>query len=171
MKSKVRAGIDSSLIIVDMQADFAPTATKAITVKNVNREVRKAIKNEWLIVVVLFRNNGILLPQVKKAIGKYANVVEVTKRQDDGSKNITNKVVFRALKHIRVVGVNICYCVHDTAEGLQKRLPKSNVTIVMDACNCPDHGRSKGHFVPKNGVNIEKRGKVQKQGGGRCKTI
>ena len=132
-----------TLVVVDMQAEFAGTAKKCE--KEVVKEVQKAKKRGAGIVVLEYDGSGSTFESITKELKGYGRKAYATKHQDDGSKEFlkTAKKHGFGTKKLRVTGVNRCACVLSTIDGIQKKQEKTDVEVAIKAtwCMYPKDGR------------------------------
>lgn len=124
-----------SLIVIDMQEDFFVTPDLEVT-KNVQREVRDAVEAGADIIYVEYSYCGPTLPVITAMSDGYNKNFYVTKSDDNGSKEIYERVKEYKLydNYFKVTGVNTDCCVRSTVLGLCDRFPKARVEVINDAC-------------------------------------
>jgi hypothetical protein len=125
----------TSLCIIDMQPYFKSSFG---CLNSVLREIRLAKKRKAHIVVVEYDPHeiGQSHSEIFETIGKYKNISIVEKNQMDGSFEVTGALSLIRTKKIRMVGVNRCYCVESTAEGLRDFGFKVDVKDYATSCTC-----------------------------------
>lgn len=126
-----------TLLIIDMQVGFR-SAKNLDLQERIAHEVRLAKKRRAAIVVVEYDGFGKTHDPIHNAIGDYKLQATVHKNRDDGSEEVVvaaNKNGFD-VKHWRVCGVNIAYCVNKTVSGLRNLLKDVDIEVKEDACNC-----------------------------------
>jgi len=132
-----------SLVIIDMQPGFSGACTTSLR-QPILREIELCKKHKWPIIIVEFCRGakfnfsfGATMPYIRNALIGHHRYRYVYKTQNDGSTKVRDALkLFTKCKKVRVVGVNTCACVRETALGLQKKNYK--VSIIMDGCNCSD---------------------------------
>lgn len=131
------------LVVIDMQPQGFPLSG-GVT-REVMREMRLAIANGWLIVVVEYdlecagpTDSRILALLTESG---YANWITVKKKAEDGSQEIAAALApllagnqFQYAPAFRVVGVTTDDCVTKTVHGLLPLFPDCVVEVVTDAC-------------------------------------
>jgi len=127
----------TTLVIVDVQPGFE-TAKHAVA--GVLHQIKLAKRRKAGIIVVEYDigEYGASLPEVRKEIGSYRNVVYTEKCNDDGSMEIIDagETARFNLRKIRFCGVNALYCVHDSIFGFLRMQKESKVEVAFDACFC-----------------------------------
>lgn len=150
-----------TLVLVDIQDGFWENASKVQ--KELRAIIKNAIKSKQKIVVLelTVRNYGRTHETFRSLLDKLGdNVCYAEKYGDDGS----NEVIEAMKEHdwdtsdgFEVAGVNLCYCVQDTAISLSQ---EHDVELLLDGCACWDHcscfDNKKQALVryEKNGVRI-----------------
>lgn len=133
-----------TLVVVDMQPDF-PASNDPKTLSAVEREVRKAIKRGFGVVVLEVPYFSPLDEEglkpthrsILKLLDGYSRYRVTQKRWSDGSCQVVRMCEDYkfANKRFRVCGVNTDACVLETVLGLAQRLPESKIKVIKDACN------------------------------------
>jgi len=125
----------TALLIVDMQATFS-SANDETTIKNCIIEIKKAIIEKMPIIVLEYLGHSRTLPELRKYLDKYKSTLYVTKRDDDGGKDVIKAAKKKHLKidTFIVCGVNAACCVAETVRTLTREYNKE-VKVVKKACN------------------------------------
>jgi nicotinamidase-related amidase len=138
----------STLIIIDMQPGFYYSHE---VLDQVIKETKKTIQSKHAIINVEFkpRRYGHTLTSLLNLLTGYKNYVSCVKKEEDGSREIYDKIVSRDIyyKKLRVCGVNSDYCVKDTTIGLARMIPGAMIEVVKEACGCPDNTFDWIHFL------------------------
>ncbi len=139
----------TALIIVDMQPLFFENESsmsdeaRERLIDAILVQIDQAIFKREKIVIVEYRNSlekygfGSTFERIAARVRCYPHVVYVIKAQNDGSKEIAERLGLDAerFEHFRFCGINTSFCVRETAEGLMDALPSvKKVSIVDDAC-------------------------------------
>lgn len=107
-----------TLCIIDMQDSFSATAN---AIRGVIHEIKLARERNDHIIVVEYKDNGPTNSKIKQALRGYALVTYCRKDMNNGAGNIV-RVAKRykiPLDKVRVVGVNLSYCVYETVRGFE----------------------------------------------------
>lgn len=135
------------LCIVDMQPNF-PAAKDLDTAYNVIKEIRcaKSKNNPIFILEYAGTHNKSTHQIILDEIKGYKKSYIIEKGIDDGSPYVRRCIAKNNLEVevMRVVGVNVCACVRDTAEGLANT-GEMEVQVIKKACNCYT-GNKEDHF-------------------------
>lgn len=126
-----------TLLIIDMQEGFRSAQSLQLQ-ERIAHEVKLAKKRGAAIVVVEYDGFGKTHVPIQEAIGDYKLQATVHKNRDDGSEEVfiaANENGFD-IKHWRVCGVNIAYCVNKTVSGLRGLMAGVDIEVKEDACNC-----------------------------------
>jgi nicotinamidase-related amidase len=130
-------GTMKTLIIIDMQPYFS-SAKDNLTIAGVIKEIQKACRYRWPIMVVEYINCGPTDPHIMEEVKKHNSWIQFSKEEDDGSSEIiemSNKHSI-SLENLIICGVNTDCCVFDTVQGLTSKIsPQPQITIVQHACN------------------------------------
>lgn len=121
----------TALCVVDMQTSFRAHESCLDAVLD---EIRLAKRRKAPIVVLEYCQEEPTHPKIRKSLRRYRNVKYETKYDDDGSREFLQAIKDFKVKNVRVVGVNACYCVYDTACGIDGA--GLNVHIPEDAIAC-----------------------------------
>jgi hypothetical protein len=137
-----------TLAIVDMQWYFG-ASRKASVIAACKREINKAMKARAGILFVEYANCRSTISSLKKMTrdAGYTKAITVTKSDDDGSREILNAIRASKFndKKIKVAGVNTCYCVQSTVQGLSQGSKRPAIEVIADACNAPtSHAHNSG---------------------------
>jgi len=126
---------DAVLVIIDMQRYFSASCSRRVQ-DNVIRAIEHAKRNRYGIVLVEYDGNGATHQVILNACRRYKKFYRVTKTQDDGSREILSAVAEfdLPLTHFMLCGVNLQYCVRDTAIGLARQGNNCRVTVLEPAC-------------------------------------
>lgn len=125
------------LVVVDMQGHFA-SAKNDYTIRNVITSIKKAKKDNAVIIVLEYFGCGPTLSRIKKHLNGYDKVTYAMKSSDGGGEEVIDKMHFKNIdfiQNIRVCGVNISFCVSETVRELVDDYGK-NVEVIKRACNC-----------------------------------
>ena len=129
-----------TLAIVDMQWYFG-ASRKTSVINACKREIKKAMKARAAILFVEYQNCRSTISSFKKMVrdAKYEKFTTVIKDDDDGSDEVMNAIRHMKFpdKRIKVCGVNTCYCVQSTVQGLSRGLTRTKIEVIADACNAP----------------------------------
>lgn len=129
-----------TLAIVDMQWYFG-ASRKTSVINACKREIQKAMKARAGILFIEYQNCRSTISSLKKMVheAKYSKVATVVKSDDDGSPEVIDSIRHMKFsnKRIKVCGVNTCYCVQSTVQGLSRGLPNTKIEVISDACNAP----------------------------------
>ena len=129
-----------TLAIVDMQWYFG-ASRKTSVINACKREIQKAMKARAGILFIEYQNCRSTISSFKKMVrdANYTKFTTVIKDDDDGSHEVMSTL--RHLKYpskkLKVCGVNTCYCVQSTVQGLSRGLPNTKIEVIADACNAP----------------------------------
>lgn len=125
-----------TLVIIDMQDGFH-SAKNPYTIKNIQKEIRKAIKHKVGIIVVEYEGFGRTLWKLRSLLDTYEDVVYVSKYTDDGGREVYDEIISNRFnrRKLKICGVNSDACVCETALTLANDLPYTKVEVVEDACN------------------------------------
>lgn len=130
---------ETVLVVIDMQPGYK-ASQDAITQYFVEQEIIRARERNQPIVVVEFdpHEMGHTYPRLLRHIEGYSRAVVITKRGDDGSKELHEALVRHGFSvySLRLCGVNSDACVLETIQGFVVRVPSCRVTVPQDACNC-----------------------------------
>lgn len=124
----------TALCIVDMQYKFS---SHEECLEGVLYQIYLAKRRNAPIVVLEYEDYGPTHDRIQKALENYSEVSVVIKSTDDGSREFLGEFDSDPdFDRVRVVGVNTCYCVFETAAGLISEgfiveIPKS-----ATACTC-----------------------------------
>jgi nicotinamidase-related amidase len=134
--------MSGTLVIVDMQEEFK-ASQDLDTITAVKRQITTAKRRKWGIVDVNYGKNGCGLQwptdwRIRRQLTDYCRHETVVKKRDDGSTQILAACLRRGFEMDRFIlcGVNTCSCVFATLQGLMKRRPNAEITMVQEACNC-----------------------------------
>lgn len=123
-------------VIVDMQPEFDASFNCRSAVL---RQLEHAKKRGDQVVILEYANYGPSYQEIYEALRGYG-YVQVTKEEDGGGPAMLAANVIRAVagdrgrRTIRIVGVNTCFCVRDTALDLVRM--GHNVKPLLSACSC-----------------------------------
>ena len=122
----------TALCIVDMQPSFRASA---LCLDAVLREIKLAKKRKALIVLLEYEEEEPSYKKILDSLADYRDVCYYTKDEDDGSSHVLRAIEGKT-KRVRVVGVNGCWCVDETARslmdlGFDVQTPKEAI-----ACEC-----------------------------------
>ncbi|MBX9691318.1 MAG: isochorismatase family protein [Cyanobacteria bacterium] len=149
-----------TLVIVDMQPCFSAANDRA-TLQAIKKEIRRA-KELGMPIVALeidcFSPLQERLPRTHKRLLEllvgYPRYRMEEKRFNDGSNAVLWALEVLGCdeegRNLRVCGVNTDACVLDTVLGLAKRLPKSRINVLKDACNTSGNKNCWARFTPPN---------------------
>jgi len=120
-----------------MQEEFNTTHG---AVRGVVHEVMLARERKDHIIVVEYKDAGPTVPEVMKALKGYSRVHFCCKQTNNGAHDIV-KLAKRfkiPLTKIRVVGVNLSYCVYETVHGFAKDFQEMvhKIYVPVRATNC-----------------------------------
>ena len=140
-----------ALIVIDMQTHFCESYNDRIVRECIN-EIRRAKRLNLPIFLVEYVGCGQTDSRLKQEANGHKLLHRVTKYDDDGSYEIEKRFKLKkyAFNSVRVCGVNAPYCVAETVEGLQRRLPNMKVYINNRACGTVGDSRR-----PKYRSNLE----------------
>ena len=126
----------TTLVVIDMQATFISSTNPTASV-NVAKEIEKAKRRKAGIVFVEFFDCEPTHEIYKKMVKGYKNVSIITKKRNDGSREIMRAIRRRGFNpnRLRVCGVNSCYCVYSTVHSLLHR-PSIKIEVATEACSC-----------------------------------
>jgi nicotinamidase-related amidase len=121
-----------------MQPDFE-AAQKAI--KPVIAEIKKAKANNEFIFIVEYDGFSPTYGQILHAVKGYRKSAYIVKWANDGSAQIMEAArrLRVSLSRVKMCGVNLSYCVYETAFGLAISNKSYKVKILTDATNCCNH--------------------------------
>jgi len=125
-----------TLVIVDMQPVFKASKDPN-TIIAVTHEIFMAKQNNHAIIIVEYARSGRTHTGFDDLLKGYPHKARIRKRDDDGSKEIVRALCRRnfPMQTLRVCGVNTDCCVYETVTGLIKKLSKTQVEVVKNACN------------------------------------
>jgi len=128
------------LVIVDIQPLFKASKKKTLH-KYIIKEIDRAIRYRSYICLLEYEGHGDTLEIISDRCKYYDKLFKCVKCSDDGSIDILDKmnelgINYNRIVNYRICGINTSYCVKETAQGLAIMLPKSNIKIVLNACNC-----------------------------------
>lgn len=143
--------MDSTLCLVDAQDGFWKNAGK---IKN---ELIHALEDAFdrgdkLVILEYTRcEYGLTHPSLMKVIDCFPSrdVQFMEKHEDDGSDKAVYAIGQAGFpRHVRVCGVNRCYCVYRTATGIVEHDGfsaelVSNAVSCWDWCSCEMHGAAR----------------------------
>lgn len=106
-----------TLCIIDMQDQFCATRS---ALNGVLKELDDAMRRGEHIIVAEYRNCGKTVPEIRRLLRKYPHKHFCRKSVNDGSTDIMRiaKRYKIPLDNVRVVGVNLSYCVYETVAGM-----------------------------------------------------
>lgn len=128
------------LVVIDIQPEFRCSFSNK-TIKNIQREIKKAIRNKDHIFFVEYEGCGKTDKRLRDAASGYKKVSTITKFENDGSRQILKYLKIKKLsdKSLKICGVNTDACVEATVEGINGKLLDSKkrmaMKIVADACS------------------------------------
>jgi nicotinamidase-related amidase len=134
-----------ALCLIDLQEEFLDSITENL-LKNVEKEVKTAIRLNRDIIVVLYRDCGPLIREVANLLRTYPRQRTIWKRDDDGGYEVTAALAMMP-QHVRVCGVNTDACVGETVESMSElfeenaTLRRKRIQVVSKAC-WTDGGKS-----------------------------
>ena len=133
------------LVVVDMQPYFAASRKPSVIEANVNL-VRRFRRMNRPIAIVEYYGGGDYLEDgdgdthrpIMKELDGYSRFGVLWKNDDDGSSVVQDWLSEMKIipSKFWVTGVNGCWCVASTAEGLELRYPDVVVRYVKKAINC-----------------------------------
>ncbi len=133
---------DGTLVVVDMQTFFVKGCLNPRLVANVMKEVLRAKRKGWAIVLLEcepWRNGETITPvaQLLEGSSNYARTRRKSKDAEDGSEEVieTCRENGFSLTNFRVVGVYSDCCVEQTAVSLVEKLEGAFVRVVKRACS------------------------------------
>jgi nicotinamidase-related amidase len=133
---------DGTLVVVDMQTFFVKGCLNPRLVANVMKEVLRAKRKGWAIVLLEcepWRNGDTITPvaQLLEGSSNYARTRRKSKDAEDGSEEVieTCRENGFSLTNFRVVGVYSDCCVEQTAVSLVEKLEGAFVRVVKRACS------------------------------------
>ena len=127
--------MNKALIVVDMQRNFIASKFVLDSVKDL---VLAAVADKMPVIFVEYEGEGNTRGRLKNLVPKHMQIT-VTKDEDDGADVIVPVIKEKGWpSNLRVCGVNLSFCVGDTAISLKTGW-KHKVTVVRNACaNHPD---------------------------------
>lgn len=138
---------NGTLVVVDMQPDYEASC-HPWTITKVKKAITSARHANWGIVIVEFADHCpthrcLLKPLLRKT--RYDKFTVVEKDIPNGSEPIIAAIQNFEFDDtlIRVCGVNTDQCVQETVSGLARRLERSKIEVITDACNCDTGNRWK----------------------------
>lgn len=139
-----------ALLVIDMQSYF-DAANDPRTIAAVITEVKKAKKKGSFIYIMEYWGHGNTHDSIMNILKKYQKKLLIWKKDDDGSEEFQRMVNWydHSLDHINICGVNLSYCVGNTAESLFKN--GISVSILAHATN--DINREDIYYNPINRKN------------------
>ena len=126
----------ATLVIVDMQPTFAASKNPN-TIIAIANEIILAKQKRHGIMIVEYSGSGQTYSGFDNLLRGYLHKAKIKKNDDDGSNEIIRALNRRNFPQqvLRVCGVNTDCCVHDTVVGLLRKLHKTKVEVIKDACN------------------------------------
>ena len=129
-----------TLVVVDMQEEFF---TYKSCLESVIDIIELAKKRKEHIALLEYDNCGPTTPFILLRLAGYPFFQRVTKYQDGGSLELIaafqkwNEEIDK--DDIAIAGINTCFCIIETAQGLKHQLPDSKIRIHLKevACTCP----------------------------------
>ena len=106
----------TALCIIDMQNYFK--ASREVE-EEVIHEIRLAKRRMGHIIVLEYEYYGPTLSSIKKELKNHPRVKFIKKGRDNGGPNVIGTLRWYKIDTVRVVGVNRCFCVAETAQYLQ----------------------------------------------------
>lgn len=125
----------SVLCVIDMQPEFVATYT---ALPGVLCEIRKAMSNNEHIIIVEYQGAGLTHESILALIADYNKVLFVTKLWNDGAEEIIKEAKKHkiSLRNMKVVGVNLSFCVYETVVGLSRRFRPPKIEVILSATYC-----------------------------------
>lgn len=123
-----------TLVIIDAQEFWRNFVDKCID--GIILEIKNAIKNHFGIILVKYKDRGIIHPQIQNALKFYKKKTTTTKKMVNGGNQVI-KAARRMrfpLCDLRVCGVFTDCCVAQTVTHLSKTLPMSCIEVINNAC-------------------------------------
>lgn len=148
-----------TLVIIDMQPDFWEEDSELTW--NIVGQIKRARRDRAAVLTVTF-GAGKTFGPIVKALSGYKRKAQITKDQDDGSKEVTKVILRRRFpKSLLVCGVNTGACVQDTVNGLLKLASHKFDVAILESC-CDDGNGLVHHKIGiasmlKNGVKSNQR--------------
>ena len=126
-----------TLVVVDMQSEFASTAEKCT--KQVVREVKRAKRRGAGVIVLEYKDAGKTFKEIRDELKGYGRKTFATKNMNDGSHEAMKAAKRNGFstEKIRVCGVNRSYCVLGTVEGFRRK-GVEDIETAIDATWCHD---------------------------------
>ena len=156
------------LVVIDMQLEFYRRCKDNFTHPDGIRQVAKNIEKEILlakrldnpVLIVTYSGAGRNIPIISKAYHGYQKAKRVSKRDDDGAKEIDCSLRGDHSLPLRICGVNTTCCVQETALSLRHDFGYN--VEVMQAASWDEYG-IEDHLVAmmqmkEEGIVIRKRG-------------
>lgn len=133
------------LCIIDMQDEFYATRD---AIPGVLREIKLAQERNDHIFLVEFRGCGPSNHTILEALRGYRRVHHVLKSDNDGSDEICRIARRKRIKFdvVRVVGVNLSWCVAETVFGLSFKKMVGKIIVPLKATACAE-GMAEGKQV------------------------
>jgi nicotinamidase-related amidase len=120
-----------TLIIIDLQSEFAAACGNKPLINNVKKEIEHAKKLNNHIMFVRYSGAGRIIRSLKEAVKHYDNVSVITKQGQDGWREVLASLPKR--NHLRFCGVNTDQCVYDTVCSIAKRYDRK-IEVVANGC-------------------------------------
>jgi hypothetical protein len=123
-----------TLIVIDMQPLFVASNNKRL-LRNCTKEIENTMTAKQAVILVEYLGYGSTHQCLLEMLVGYSRFQLITKDNDDGSDEVINCVKINKLKSpFRICGVNLDWCVKQTATSLAKKLPRRKVHVVQTAC-------------------------------------
>lgn len=132
----------ATLVVVDMQPDFEAAFNPDVVI-GVAKQIMLAKHKKWPVILLEYAGCSRTHQGFSDLLSGYPRRARISKSDDDGSYEVVRALERREFpfKNLRVCGVNTDACVWSTVDGLLKRLPKSYLEVVKDACGWEGPGR------------------------------
>lgn len=142
-----------TLVVVDMQEEFE-AANNEGTIFAVQEAIKRAIKMMAPIVMLEYFNSAPSFDRLRGLVENYTQGFIVEKKEDNGGEEVLHTCKEHNLpKNFEICGVNLSFCVMETAEHLVREYPTS---LIVGACNniYPEWIKMDIERMRNNGISI-----------------
>mgnify|MGYP000529387737 CR=1 FL=1 len=124
---------DTTLVIVDMQQEFAASA---LVLHHVMSEIDLALQNDWAVIILEYYNHSRTYDCILARAKKSRRFSVETKFTDGGGREVfaACRKLNLPTQRFRVCGVNTHACVSQTVRNISRIFTHSMVLVVQKAC-------------------------------------